>query len=64
VRDHPRWEGAPWQHGPDAADYDRTNNVEQVVAPVTADGTAQIVISSYRSLQPQSYALVIRATTP
>ncbi len=49
---------------PDAADYDRNNNVEQVVAPVTTDGNARIVVSSYRSLQPQSYALVIRASTP
>jgi hypothetical protein len=46
------------------ADFDRTGNVEQVEVPITADGAAQIIVSSFRSLQPQSYALVIRFSTP
>jgi serine protease AprX len=45
-------------------DFDRTSNAEQVWTTAACDGDVQIVVSSYRSVQPQSYALVVRVTNP
>ena len=44
-----------------ASDFDRKNNVEQVVWPDAPSGNVEIVVRAHRiTLQPQSYALVIR----
>ena len=44
-----------------ASDFDRKNNVEQVVWPAAPSGNVEIVVRAHRiTLQPQSYALVIR----
>jgi serine protease AprX len=48
---------------PTSSAFDRTNNVEQVVARITAAGTATITIRAFRAVMPQSYALVVRASS-
>lgn len=52
------------RHGnmpPSSTDFDRTNNVEQVVWPDVPVGNVEIVVRAHRiTLHPQSYALVIR----
>ena len=46
----------------DSADFDRTNNVEQVTWENVATGDAQIVVRAFRvPVSPQSFALVVRA---
>jgi serine protease AprX len=47
---------------PGAASFDRTNNVEQVIVPNIAAGEATIVVQAYRTVSPQTYALVVRAS--
>jgi serine protease AprX len=47
---------------PGSSAFDRSNNVEQVIVPVTAAGTAMITVRAFRAVSPQSYALVIRAS--
>ena len=52
------------RHGnaaPGGTDFDRTNNVEQIVWPCLAAGAVDIVVRAYRvPLHPQSFALVLR----
>jgi serine protease AprX len=51
------------RHGNVAAgsvDFDRTNNVEQVVWPALVQGNVDIVVRAFRATTPQSYALVVR----
>jgi serine protease AprX len=43
--------------------FDRSNNVEQVVVPVAAAGTATITVRAFRAVSPQSYALVVRSSS-
>jgi hypothetical protein len=45
-----------------AAGFDRSNNVEQVVVPNIAAGTATITVRAFRNVSPQSYALVVRVS--
>jgi hypothetical protein len=45
---------------PGSADFDRSNNVEQVVLPSNAAGKATISVRAFRITSPQTYALVIR----
>jgi serine protease AprX len=45
-----------------ATGFDRSNNVEQVVVPNIAAGTATITVRAFRSVSPQSYALVVRVS--
>jgi serine protease AprX len=45
-----------------ATDFDRTNNVEQVVISNVPQGSADIEVLAFRATQPQSYALVIRVS--
>jgi hypothetical protein len=49
---------------PDASsDFDRTNNVEQVVWNNPPSGDAQIIVKAFRVTRfPQPYALVIRVS--
>ena len=42
---------------PGSAAFDRSNNVEQVIVPVTA--AAMITVRAFRGVSPQSYALVL-----
>src|SRR5262249_48633867 len=53
------------RHGnmpPASADFDRTNNVEQVVWPDITPGDVQITVRAFRiPVLAQSYALVARA---
>ncbi len=51
------------RHGnmpPSSTDFDRRNNVEQIVWTNVALGKLEIVVRANRILQPQSYALVVR----
>jgi hypothetical protein len=45
---------------PGSADFDRSNNVEQVVSPSDVAGNATISVRAFRITSPQTYALVIR----
>jgi len=46
-----------------SVDFDRTNNVEQVVWQNPPTGNAVIVVRAFRvTAQPQTYALVMRTT--
>jgi serine protease AprX len=45
-----------------ATGFDRSNNVEQVVLPNIAAGTARITVRAFRALTPQPYALVVRVS--
>ena len=45
-----------------APGFDRSNNVEQVVVPNIAAGTATITVRAFRAVTPQSYALVVRVS--
>ena len=45
-----------------ATGFDRSNNVEQVVVPNIAAGTATITVRAFRSVSPQSHALVARVS--
>jgi serine protease AprX len=47
---------------PGSSAFDRSNNVEQVIASVSASGTATITVRAFRAVSPQSYALVLRAS--
>jgi hypothetical protein len=47
---------------PGSSAFDRSNNVEQAIVPVTAAGTATITVRAFRAVSPQSYALVVRAS--
>jgi serine protease AprX len=47
---------------PGAAGFDRSNNVEQVVVPNIAAGTATITVRAFRNVSPQTYALVVRVS--
>jgi hypothetical protein len=53
------------RHGnmpPGTADFDRTNNVEQVTWDAVGPGDVQITVRAFRvTVEPQSYALVVRA---
>jgi subtilisin family serine protease len=40
---------------PDAAGFDRSNNVEQVVVPNFAAGIATVTVRAFRNVSPQSY---------
>jgi hypothetical protein len=40
---------------PDAAGFDRSNNVEQVVVPNIAAGIATVTVRAFRNVSPQSY---------
>jgi len=55
------------RHGnmpPSAADFDRTNNVEQIVWDNVAPGEITIIVRTFRiPVSPQSFALVARAYT-
>jgi hypothetical protein len=47
-----------------SSDFDRTNNVEQVVFENVDPGEAQIIVRAFRiPVSPQSFALVARAYT-
>jgi subtilisin family serine protease len=51
------------RHGnmpPSSTEFDRQNNVEQVVWSDVPTGTVEIVVRANRILRPQSYALVVR----
>ncbi|BAY49246.1 putative peptidase [Scytonema sp. HK-05] len=51
------------RHGnlpPSSTDFDRRNNVEQVVLTDVPAGKVEIVVRAYRIINPQSYALVVR----
>lgn len=51
------------RHGnlpPSSIDFDRRNNVEQVVLTDVPAGKVEIVVRAYRIINPQSYALVVR----
>jgi serine protease AprX len=53
------------RHGNAAAgskDFDRTNNVEQVVWPDVPQGNVDVVVRAFRATVPQSYALVLRVS--
>ncbi|HVQ35887.1 MAG TPA: S8 family serine peptidase, partial [Pyrinomonadaceae bacterium] len=53
------------RHGnkePGASDFDRTNNVEQVIWANPPEGELEIIVSAFHIWEPQSYALVIRTT--
>jgi serine protease AprX len=56
--------GAEERHGnmpAGSADFDRTNNVEQVVWRNVAVGTVTVTVAAHRvTLRPQTFALVIR----
>jgi hypothetical protein len=47
---------------PASSAFDRTNNVEQVIAPIAVAGTATITVRAFRAVSPQAYALVVRAS--
>ncbi|MBW4606609.1 MAG: S8 family serine peptidase [Hassallia sp. WJT32-NPBG1] len=51
------------RHGnmpPSSTDFDRRNNVEQIVWTNVGTGKVEILVRANRILQPQSYALVVR----
>jgi hypothetical protein len=48
--------------GPGATGFDRSNNVEQIVVPNIAAGTASITVRAFRTVTPQPYALVVRVS--
>ncbi len=51
------------RHGnlpPSSTEFDRRNNVEQVVLTDVPAGKVEIVVRAYRIISPQSYALVVR----
>jgi len=51
------------RHGnmpPGSPDFDRLNNVEQVIWPMDAADTITVVVRCFRATTPQSYALVVR----
>lgn len=51
------------RHGnlpPSSTEFDRRNNVEQVVWTDVPAGKVEIVVRAYRIINPQSYALVVR----
>ena len=51
------------RHGnmpPGSNDFDRNNNIEQVIWPNVPSGKLSIVVRAYRTVSPQSYALVVR----
>ncbi|MFM0670232.1 S8 family serine peptidase [Paraburkholderia sediminicola] len=53
------------RHGnmaPGSADFDRSNNVEQVVWTGVPSGNVDIVVRAFRVTKPQNYALVVRLT--
>jgi serine protease AprX len=53
------------RHGnvaPTSSEFDRRNNVEQVVWNDLPAGKLEIIVHAYRILQPQSYALVVRVS--
>jgi len=56
--------GAQVQHGnmpAGSAEFDRINNVEQVVWPNIPEGTVTVTVSAHRvTLGPQNFALVVR----
>ena len=57
--------GGQEQHGNVAAgsaDFDRTNNVEQVIWPNVPQGNVNIIVRGFRITTPQTYALVVRLT--
>jgi serine protease AprX len=47
---------------PGSAGFDRSNNVEQVIAPNLGAGQATITVSAFRTVTPQTYALVVRVS--
>ncbi|TCW87448.1 flagellar hook-length control protein FliK [Burkholderia sp. SRS-46] len=53
------------RHGnmaPGSADFDRLNNVEQVIWAGVPKGDVEIVVRAFRVTTPQNYALVVRLT--
>jgi hypothetical protein len=53
------------RHGnmpPSSTQFDRQNNVEQIVWSDVPAGKVEIVVRAYRALRPQSYALVVRVS--
>ncbi|MDJ0798859.1 MAG: S8 family serine peptidase [Calothrix sp. MO_167.B12] len=51
------------RHGnmpPSSTNFDRSNNVEQVIWNNVKPGKMEIIVRAHRILQPQSYALVVR----
>ncbi|KVO03870.1 S8 family serine peptidase [Burkholderia ubonensis] len=53
------------RHGnmaPGSADFDRSNNVEQVIWAGVPKGEVEIVVRAFRVTTPQNYALVVRLT--
>jgi serine protease AprX len=47
-----------------SAEFDRVNNVEQVEIPCTPGAEIRVVVRAYRTLQPQTFALVVRFGDP
>jgi len=45
-----------------STDFDRANNVEQVLATSMSAGNVSIVVQCFRSVSPQTYALVVRTS--
>jgi serine protease AprX len=43
-------------------DFDRSNNVEQVIVGNVAQGNVDIVVRAFRITTPQTYALVVRVS--
>jgi len=57
-------DGQEW-HGnvsPASPDFDRTNNVEQVLWPNIPQGNVDIVVRAFRTIAPQPYAIVVTAS--
>jgi serine protease AprX len=57
--------GGQEQHGNVAlgsVDFDRTNNVEEVIWPNLPQGDATIIVRGFRITTPQTYALVVRVS--
>ncbi|MDJ0617462.1 MAG: S8 family serine peptidase [Calothrix sp. MO_192.B10] len=51
------------RHGnmpPSSTNFDRSNNVEQIIWNDVKPGKMEIIVRAHRILQPQSYALVVR----
>jgi serine protease AprX len=47
-----------------SAEFDRVNNVEQVEIPCTPGAQIRVVVRAYRTLKPQTFALVARFSDP
>jgi len=45
-----------------ATDFDRSNNVEQVMVPNVPTGNVDVNVRAFRATQPQTYALVVRTS--